>query len=135
LFDLFFPNPIGVKSVRADSSLLQPHTYHSPFSTGVCFPHVNNNLNCELSYPILQLAVCFTTFRSVPVAVASLRAAVRDATERATPSANSLPVSLVSHGIALLRKIISTVVLKRSDRITFMTNFPSAESLLKQYQA
>jgi hypothetical protein len=48
-------------------------------------------------------------------------------------SPNSLSGSLIPYDIKLPRKItpISTVVSKRNDRISFMTNSPSTVTLLK----
>jgi hypothetical protein len=79
--------------------LVNPVTYHSPLSIDVYLPHVNNNLNYEFIYR--KFADCNYTLlynnisasdlsgvyetSSVDVAVASLNAAVRDATEQANP--------------------------------------------------
>jgi hypothetical protein len=68
-------------------------------STDVYLPHANNNLNCEYSYPNFAsgnynllyniLSTCDWTgvygTSSVDVAVASLNAAVRDATQQVFP--------------------------------------------------
>jgi hypothetical protein len=85
-------------------------------STGVCLPHVNNNLNCEFSYRnfvagnytllynFLSKNMCdwsgvYET-SLIDVAVAILNAAIRDVIEQAVPlvttaSPNSLPGSLI----------------------------------------
>jgi hypothetical protein len=48
-----------------------------------------------------------------------------------TESQNSLPGSLITKGITLLRKTISIVVLERENRIIFITSSRSTESMLK----
>lgn len=76
---------------------------------------------------------------SAYVAIASLNSTVRDAMEETIPrgcnhkfkSPPPFPGSLIPQDITLLRIIISTVILKRKDRITFMTNSSSTEILLK----
>jgi hypothetical protein len=85
--------------VPANSGLVTPDTYHPPFSIEVLLPHINNNLNSEISYPIYSAdnytllynllsrydwpSVYETT--SVDTAVANLDAAVHGAMEQAIP--------------------------------------------------
>jgi hypothetical protein len=87
------------KFVTAHSGLIKPDTYNHPLTTDVCFPHVNNNLNCEFSYRNFTagnyallyniLSTCDWSgvheTSSVDVAVASLSAAVLDVMEQAVP--------------------------------------------------
>jgi hypothetical protein len=116
-------------------------------------PHVNNDLNCEFSYPNFAdgnytllyniLSTCdwsrvYET-NSFDVAVASLNAAVRDAMEQAIPRgynpkykfspwfSNTLRYYTVKKNYFHRR-------FKRENWITFMTISPSTESLLKHYQ-
>jgi hypothetical protein len=99
LLDLVFVNFSDPKLVPADSGLVTRDTYHPPFSIDVLLPHINNNLNSEISYLIYSagnytlLYNLLSTYdwssvyetTSVDTAVASLNAAVRDAMEDAIP--------------------------------------------------
>jgi hypothetical protein len=85
--------------VPVDSGLVTPDTYHPSFTADILLPHVNNNLNSVITYPIYSAgnyaflynllsthdwsSVNETT--SVDTAVASLNAAVRGAVEQAIP--------------------------------------------------
>jgi hypothetical protein len=125
-----------IESVPADSGLVKPDTYHPPLSTNVCLPHASYNLNCEFSYRIFAAGNYNLLYNilstghwsrvyetsSVNVALAGLNAVVRDATKKM-----SIPRGYNRKSTFP----ISTVVLKRNDQITFMTNSPSTESLLK----
>jgi hypothetical protein len=97
--DLVFANFSDLKLVPAHSVLFTPVTYNPPFIVDVLLPHVNNNLNSEISYLIFSAgnytllynilstydwsSVSETT--AVDTAVASLNAAVRCAMEQAIP--------------------------------------------------
>jgi hypothetical protein len=99
MLDLDFANFTDLKSVPADSGLVTPDTYHFPLSTDVFLPYLNNNLNCDFSYRIVEpgnyTLLCNILFTydwssmhettSVDVAVASLNAAVSGATEYPIP--------------------------------------------------
>jgi hypothetical protein len=99
MLDLISANFPDLKMVPANSGLVTPDTYHPPFSIDVLLPHVNNNLNSEISYLIysagnyILLYSLLLTYdwssmyetASVDTAVASLGTTVRGATEQAIP--------------------------------------------------
>jgi hypothetical protein len=99
MFDLVITNFTNLKLVPVDSGLVTPDTHHPPFSIDVLLPHVNNNLNSEISYRIYSADACTLLYNilstydwssvyettSVDTAVANLNDAVRGAMEQAIP--------------------------------------------------